>query len=529
MTTLEELTNGPAPLSRQVIVHDMYDTQVYHEAVEQYEPLQELIAHEAIPDTALFCEDVFCAFYKPVPRLFDDAQVTGSATARRHIIDEMMVTGEYERIREAGSVFNAYASILATASVCYTMLEQLDRPTRQKMQQLNKAEQQAHTFFQQAQALAEHAEHAVDEEAGALARSAAQAEAKAGRQQERAQVLAEEVEIALENSEDAIRRAARAGLKKAEQQITDTEDALRAFSHFGLEQGSPTTIQRFEEKFALAQRVMGNRKLALIARLAGKMINTALDKQRTRVLHPPDEVVGVTTGSDLMHLLPSELMLLGDEVYDMYFYMKYIEKSLMQLDMVGHEKQDKGPIQLVVDTSNSMTDPLTQEPDMSVFTKEIWSKAVALALLVIARKQGRDLALTYFGTIGQIKTFVFLKGQAQTETAFAAMEFFYNSGTVFTEWMEQSLTIAEQSRFQNSDTIVISDGDAFAPKHKIDAYNTRRQAIQMHSYGVLLATRQEVRRSRGDVKLQQVTDPGKQITVYDLAEDASALDMLFSI
>src|SRR5207237_1585098 len=118
-------------------------------------------------------------------------------------------------------------------------------------------------------------------------------------------------------------------------------------------------------------------------------------KQRTKMLHPPDEIIGVTLGADLSMLLPSEWVKLDEEFLELAFYQAFIERSLMQWEMIGHEPQGKGPVLAILDSSSSMTDPLTQTAGY-VYTKEIWSKAVILALMVIARLQKRDFGVVHF-------------------------------------------------------------------------------------------------------------------------------------
>jgi uncharacterized protein with von Willebrand factor type A (vWA) domain len=62
----------------------------------------------------------------------------------------------------------------------------------------------------------------------------------------------------------------------------------------------------------------------------------------------------------------------------------------MQYDLIGHETEGQGPIIIAIDESGSMT------TDYGGMTGEVWSKAVMLALLSIARLQKRDLAVIHF-------------------------------------------------------------------------------------------------------------------------------------
>lgn len=60
-------------------------------------------------------------------------------------------------------------------------------------------------------------------------------------------------------------------------------------------------------------------------------------------------------------------------------------------------------------------------------------------------------------------------------------EFFFGGGTVYDGWMSESLAIAEKSRFENADVIVISDGDVGITQKVREDFNARRNAKKMHS------------------------------------------------
>jgi uncharacterized protein with von Willebrand factor type A (vWA) domain len=211
--------------------------------------------------------------------------------------------------------------------------------------------------------------------------------------------------------------------------------------------------------------------------------------------------------------------------------------------MIGHEPQAKGPIIACVDESGSMAqahinekrlakkikdlDPEAQaearyQAYTNAYTKEIWSKAVVMALLAIARHQHRDFCVVYFSYIGELKTYTFPKAKASTTELLDLAEFFFGGGTTYDGWMTESLVITEKAMFENADLIVISDGDVFIGDQKREEYNTRRNAKKVHAYGVLLGTSKK----EGD-RLRSVTD--QMITVLDLENDTKALDMMFNI
>ena len=139
------------------------------------------------------------------------------------------------------------------------------------------------------------------------------------------------------------------------------------------------------------------------------MTRIALDVQRTRVTHPPDEVVNIRMGRDLSHLVPSQWALLADPDTEDIFYQNFAEGRLVQYDLVGSEKLGQGPIICALDSSGSMADPIGS------VTKEAWSKAVMLALLAIARKQGRDIVVLHFSGCGRTARVPLPKGRGRSQ------------------------------------------------------------------------------------------------------------------
>jgi len=542
---MNQMTSQGTETDRQsVVLHDRFDSQAFGETLDMYPPLQEVISEGKIHEAETFVEDVFCSFYKAAPTLADEASLSLSAQIRRHMVGEMMSTSEYQQVRAAGTMYDQFSSAIATTAVSYRVMEKLDAKTRKRLNKLQQAEAEAEQLLHQAESLQQLAGQLdqADESVKEMYQQAEQLREQAQAQQEKAEDLYEQLEQEAEQLEDAARRASREGLEQTGDEIDQANAAIAAYSGYSLEPGQGKIQQNAKEKLALARRIMANKKLAKIAELAGKMVNTALHKQRTRVYHPPDEIVGVTTGDNFNLMLSAELLKLADPLYEMLFYQQYLEKSLMQFDMRGHEKQAKGPIIACVDTSGSMEDPLLEPKKMQALqarlrglsleeqeqvlseylTKEIWSKAVVIALLTIAHKQRRDFAVVYFSGPGQHQTFRFPRAVASSTDLISMAEFFIGGGTSYDYWMRESLAMTEESRFANADTIVISDGDVGIRDQVRDDFNTRRHAKQMSSYGVLLSHSE-----RDGQRLASVTDA--MVTISDLEQDAAALDMMFSI
>lgn len=513
---------------KSVILHDRYDSGVYTETVGEYPPLQETITttETKLPDAETFAEDVFHAFYKHAPTLRSEDELTRTAQVRHHIVSEVMSTKEYRETYASGTAANPYASAIAANAITMEVLSKVDRQTRKEMNDTEQAEQE----MRQNQQAAEQAEQEADEEenpntAQQLRDTAQVYRQKAAQAREQAEKTLQDLMSHMTDIEDTARRASRNALKRVQGEIGDVNDAANAFagSGYGYEQGQQQRMLGVREKIALSQRIRNNRKLALIARLAGRLENTAMQKQRTKVKHPPDTIVGVEFGNNLTQVLPTEMLLLADETTELLFFQRYLERSLMQWEMIGYEPQDRGPIIACTDTSSSMLDPLSTSQDMLEISKEIWSKACILALRSIAAKQNRDFAVLYFSSDGELQEYHFPKGKSSTEYLIDCAEFFFGGGTSFNDWMVKSLEIAESSTYQNADLVVITDGDTLIDDEIRDSYNAQREARKMHAYGIML---DDAPSSRALARLKSVTDA--MITIGDLKRDGEALDLIFA-
>src|SRR5436190_1351011 len=76
---------------QSAVMHDKYDQRVYEQTVELSEPIQEMFQTDTgLPDFGLLVQDVFLVFFKTVPQLTPEEELSLSAQMRRRILEEMM-------------------------------------------------------------------------------------------------------------------------------------------------------------------------------------------------------------------------------------------------------------------------------------------------------------------------------------------------------------------------------------------------------------------------------------------------------
>jgi uncharacterized protein with von Willebrand factor type A (vWA) domain len=187
--------------------------------------------------------------------------------------------------------------------------------------------------------------------------------------------------------EMATLRAVGKAVAEARKEVDELRDASAAL---GLGPGEPGA----NDPRAIAEiykRVRHNPALRRISELAGRFRRVAQSKQRMKVSHGLDDVVGVEPGGDIGRLLPSELAKLAVPELELDTLRRIVERHAMCREHHAVEPVGKGPILIVCDESGSMDG-----------AKAHTAKALALALAWVARRQRRWAGLiAYSGKSGE--------------------------------------------------------------------------------------------------------------------------------
>jgi hypothetical protein len=201
---------------------------------------------------------------------------------------------------------------------------------------------------------------------------------------------------------------------------------------------------------ALAERLRKSDMLRRISRLAGRLERVAATKARSRVRPGVGEVYGVGPSDDLSRLLPSELVCLGHPILRKFLLARFIEKQTLGYEMVGREPLSRGPVIVLLDESSSMRDE----------GKDIWSKAVALALLSTATKEKRHFHLVAFSA--RLRREVGLEpGKTTLDDIAKALDSPCAGGTDFDLPLQRAAKLLRTAtHLRQADVILITDGEA---------------------------------------------------------------------
>jgi len=182
-------------------------------------------------------------------------------------------------------------------------------------------------------------------------------------------------------AEMAVLRAVGRAVVEAGKEVTDLREASAALGMGSGESGSndPKAVA------ALFKRVRGDPALRRICELAGRFRRMAQSRQRQKVTHGLDDVVGVEPGGDVGRLLPVELGKLMVPELELDTLRRIAERQAFCREYHAVEPVGKGPVIVCLDESGSMSGERIHT-----------AKALALALAWIARIQRRWCALVAF-------------------------------------------------------------------------------------------------------------------------------------
>jgi uncharacterized protein with von Willebrand factor type A (vWA) domain len=507
----------------QAIAHDGFDVETFGQAVDDYARLGRTVEEMVgvIRTGSALLRDLFWSFHKRSPRVAPVAPLSPAHEINREIIEQILSTTEWREMRESGTVGDPLSSAMATIGCAASAVAALDKETVRYLNQLHDLAGEVERLFARAEALDELSALAVDKGRSEwLKKEAALARAGAAKNEKKADRLSRKLEESSEGRRQNVRRNVRHGQAEAMAEVGQANDAINAFgggydAEFGTENGAGgRNSLSTKEKLVIAQQVGHSPKLQQIAAVCGRFTRVALQQQKTRVRHPPDEITSITTGSEIERLLPSEIALLADLDLEDLFYFRFAERGLMQYDLIGHEPEGQGPIIIAIDESGSMT------TDYGGMTGEVWSKAVMLALLSIARLQKRDLGVIHFSGLNDLRVDLFPEGQATLAEVIACASFFFNGGTVFEPWMKKALELVDESRFEKADVICISDGISDISPESQAEWTKRRAERGMRTYGALIGANQ------GEALLGAISDAVFRLD--DLRGDLPALEVIFS-
>jgi uncharacterized protein with von Willebrand factor type A (vWA) domain len=473
----------PLPQNSFWIESDAYDRRVYGHLRSESSSLRELEQAGAtfLPHFGSLLQDIFCLLFKYNIIFLDEAQVLPSALLNNNFLHALRQGGQYEILREQTLLNEAHAglsTLLLGERILHLIREEkfLNRRDMRDLWDIQKQEEIVNEKLQEF----ENAETIPEEELSDEGKKALQrAKERMGGEVQGAEALlkhkAAQLKEDLKEIETRATNRLQAEAIKVAQQLEDASEEAETWGNaLGTGERSPPG-----QKLELGKRLAGNEKLKKLARMVGRMKFHALALRKKVFERSSEEVLEVERGDSIHRLLPHEMLTLHHSVLRKDFYRRYLDQELLQYSLRGVEEKGKGPMVVCLDGSSSMAGD-----------KEIWSKAVTLTLLEIARRQRRLFRSICFSSEETPLQVLDLNPREhydiKTKNVMDLAEYFPGGGTDFQKPLDAALGCLKQARFKKGDIIFITDGECQVNPEWAENFRNEKERLGFSLFSILI-------------------------------------------
>jgi uncharacterized protein with von Willebrand factor type A (vWA) domain len=428
-----------------------------------------------------FVLDLFALLFKLNVVMHPDGDVVPSAAFYKVVLDQLRATPFLDTLRQQ-TVLDETRAGLATALLGERLLELIKSErvlTRAEMLDFWNLEQQE-SELETRRAEAETAE-SLKEQASSKA-GQRQLEQLAGRlrrevdgSERRLQQRAKQVQSALKDAAERSRNRIDAQAQRTLQDLDDTAEQSESWSlQLGTgRRSSPGT------QIELGKRLANNQKLRKLAQMVGRMRDTALALRQKMFERANAEMYEIGIGAELSRLLPHELLALRHRGLKRDFARRFLDGELLQYALRAQEEKGRGPLIVCLDGSSSMAGD-----------KEIWSKAVALTLLDIARRQRRRFRSICFSSADMPLQVLDLNRWEHYATQLPQVldlaEYFPGGGTDFQKPLGAALECLRHAKHRRGDIVFITDGECRVAPEWLVEFKQQKQRLGFSLFSVLI-------------------------------------------
>jgi uncharacterized protein with von Willebrand factor type A (vWA) domain len=475
----------PTPASGTCWIEtDSYDRARFGELVRDSGSLRTLAEQGGVflPHFASLLQDLFAALYKHNVLRFGEATIAPSARVNRPLLDGLCASSAYEHLRTRTQLDEARAG-LATVLLAERALDLLKSEklfSRRDLVDhfaLERDEKDDAERVKQAAQAAEIAEDPATNEsaredfaklAERLAREARMADRRAAR---KAADVGREV---ASRSEEIKKRLEAAALDVAST-LDDAADEAEQWGRALGARGAGSAARSLE----LGRRLARNPKLRKLSALLGRMREQALALRHRLFERPSEEVYEVESGREVSRMLPQELLGLHHPTLRRDWQRRYAEGQILQYRLRGDDERGRGPMIVCLDTSASMAGD-----------KELWSKAVSLTLLDIARRERRRFRAILFSSAETgLYTLDLNRGEryaSDLQGALDLADYFAGGGTDFEGPLDAALDCLGSSRLRRGDVVLITDGECRVSDDWKERFLAEKKRLDFSLYAILI-------------------------------------------
>jgi uncharacterized protein with von Willebrand factor type A (vWA) domain len=473
----------PLPQNSCWVENDAYDRRVYGQLRSDSPSLQALEESGGtfLPHFGSLLQDLFCLLFKYNVSLRNESEVLPSALLNEKFLNSIKQGAQYDYLREQ-TVLNEARAGLSALLLGERLLELIREEkllNRRDMRDLWDIQQQEELVGRKL----EERENAdtIDEDALSEEQKRALGRAKQGVEGEiqGAEALLRHKTAQLKEDLKEIETKTSTRLQaetiRVAQQLEDASEEAEAWgTAIGSGQRSPPG-----EKLELGRRLAGNEKLKKLARMVGRMKFHAAALRKKVFERANQEILEIESGDSIQRLLPHELMTLHHPVLRKDFYRRFLDQELLQYSLRGVEEKGKGPMIVCLDGSSSMAGE-----------KEIWSKAVTLTLVDIARRQRRLFRSICFSSADTPLQVLDMnprdRYELEAKRVMDLAEYFPGGGTDFQRPLDAALECLQQARFKKGDIVFITDGECQVSPEWAEEFRHEKERLGFSLFSILI-------------------------------------------
>jgi uncharacterized protein with von Willebrand factor type A (vWA) domain len=473
----------PLPKNTFWIENDAYDRRVWGHLRSDSPSLRELEEKGTalLPHFGSLLQDIFCLLFKYNIDYHNEAEVLPSALLNEKFLRAIHQGAQYDFLRDQTLLNEAHAglSTLILGERLLALIREEKFLNRRDLRDLWDIRKQEELFGEKIEEY-ENADTIPEDEMSEEGKKALQkAKERMSGEVQGAEALLRHKTQQLKDDLKQIESQASSRLQaetiKVAQQLEDaTEEAETWGNTIGTAERTPPG-----QKLELGRRLAGNEKLKKLARMVGRMKFHAQALRKKVFERSSEELLEVEQGDALHRLLPNELLALHHPVLRKDFYRRFLDQELIQYSLRGVEEKGKGPMIVCLDGSSSMSGD-----------KEIWSKAVTLTLLEIARKQRRLFRSICFSSEETPLQVLDMnprdRYEVESKTVMDLAEYFPGGGTDFQKPLDAALECLRQSRFKRGDIIFITDGECQVDPAWAEAFRDEKEKLGFSLFSILI-------------------------------------------
>jgi len=474
---------------------DSYDRRTWNELVADAPSLADLAesGERLVPHFGALVQDLFFALFKMNPVFRKSADVRHAAALNRTILEQIVPSAPFQALRSRTALEEDEAAIAAIvmSEHALEMIKSEQLINRAEMLDLWDLARQEQDLEARAEAV-----KATDE---IQESKAGENESTPGEQKKDQATKKELAEMA-----DAAERAAKVSEARLNQKSRHFETQLKGADRSALKRMQLKTAELageidqaaedshdFSREFGqggrvaagarleLGRRLARNKKLGELARMVGRFKQDARALKRKTLERGVAEAYDIELGAELGRLIPAELLAMHHPVLKRDFHRRVLEGAVLQYRLRDDDQKGKGPMVVCIDVSSSMQGD-----------KEMWSKAVALTLMDIARRQRRLFRAVMFSS-GDVSLKVLdlnreRRYQPDLNKVVEMAEYFPGGGTDFEAPIDAAVELLGEKKLKRGDIVIITDGESQVSPDWLARLRERKDDLDFSIFAVLV-------------------------------------------